>query len=72
MTYLEAHITDLALDFFFENQSSLLDCKKINSKIKTTSGINNFFTSQQEATELLNELIVNQSIVSEPDRREYL
>jgi hypothetical protein len=71
MTYLEAHITDLALDFFFENQSSLLDCKKINSKIKTTSGINNFFTSQQEATELLNELIVNQSIVSEPDRREY-
>lgn len=71
MTYLEAHITDLALDFFFENQSSLLDCKEINSKIKTTSGINNFFTSQQEATELFNELIVNQSIVSEPDRREY-
>ena len=71
MTYLEAHITDLALDFFFENQSSLLDCKRINSKIKTSSGINNFFTSQHEATELLNELIVNKSIVSEPHRREY-
>ena len=55
MTYLETHITDLALDFFFENQSSLLDCKRINSKIKTSSGINNFFTSQHEATELLNE-----------------
>jgi hypothetical protein len=71
MTYLEAHITDLALNFFLENQSSLLDCQKINSKIKIISGINNFFTSQQEATELSNELIVSQSIVSEPDRREY-
>jgi hypothetical protein len=71
MTYLEGHITDLALNFFLENQNSLLDYQKINSKIKTLSGINNFFTSQQESTKLLTETIDNQSIVSEADRQEY-
>ncbi|MCD4683655.1 MAG: SAM-dependent methyltransferase [Bacteroidales bacterium] len=71
MTYLEAYITDLTLDFFLENQNSLLDFAEINTLIKKASGINNFFTSQKEATELLNELKTNSSIVSEPDRREY-
>lgn len=71
MTYLEAHITDLALEFFVENQFSLLDFKKINDILKQVSGINNFFTSQQEATKLLTEVRESQSIDSEPDRREY-
>jgi len=71
MTYLEAHITELALDFFIENQNSLLDYLEINAMLKEVSGINNFFTSQQEATKLLSEVRESQSIVSEPDRREY-
>lgn len=71
MTYLEAHITDLTLDFFIENQNSLVDYKKINTILKEVSGINNFFESQQEATKLLTEVRENQSIVSDPDRREY-
>ncbi|QMU64150.1 MAG: hypothetical protein GKR88_07525 [Flavobacteriaceae bacterium] len=71
MTYLEAHITNLSLDFFLENQNALSDYLKINNVIKKVSGLNNFFTSQQEATKLLIDLVENQSIVSEPDRREY-
>ncbi len=71
MTYIEAYITDSTLKFFIENQNSLLDYVEINALIKKVSGINNFFTSQKDATELLNELKTNSSIVSEPDRREY-
>lgn len=71
MTFVEAHITDLALDFFIENQDLLLDYNKVNSLLKEVSGINNFFTTQQEASELHTEIKINQSIVSEPDRREY-
>ncbi|MDF1865713.1 MAG: hypothetical protein P1U70_12825 [Saprospiraceae bacterium] len=71
MTYLEAQVTDIALDFFLENQSALLNHLDINSRIKEVSGINNFFDTQEEATELLLEIRKNQSIVSEPDRREY-
>jgi hypothetical protein len=71
MTYLESYITDSTLDFFLENQNSLMDYTKINALIKKVCGINNFFTSQKEATELLNELKTCSSIVSEPDRREY-
>lgn len=71
MTYLEAHVTDIALDFFLENQSSLLNYLDINARIKKVCGINNFFESQADATKLLTEIIEKQSIVSEPDRREY-
>lgn len=71
MTYLEAHITDIALDFFLENQKKLTNYLDINSRIKEVSGINNFFDTQEEATELLTEIRENHSIVSEPDRREY-
>lgn len=71
MTYLEAHVTDIALDFFLENQSSLLNYLDINARIKKVCGINNFFESQADATKLLTEIIENQSIVSEPDKREY-
>lgn len=71
MTYLKAHITDISLDFFIENQNSLLDFTEINVILKQVSGINNFFSSQQEATKLLTEVRENQSIISEPDRRAY-
>ncbi|OQX27557.1 MAG: hypothetical protein BWK80_04725 [Desulfobacteraceae bacterium IS3] len=42
-----------------------------NSIIKGISGINDFFTSQEQATELLYKIKEHSSIVSEPDRREY-
>lgn len=71
MTYIEAYIADSALNFFLENQKSLLDYLKINIQIKSVCGINNFFTSQKDANELLNKIIENQSIISEPERREY-
>lgn len=71
MTCLRAHITDIALDFLIENQKRLLQFSDINSLIKRVSGINDFFSNQDEATELHAEIQVNQSIVSEPDRREY-
>lgn len=71
MIYLETHITDKNLTFFTENQNSLQDYLLINSIIKSVSGLNNFFETQDEATALLTEIRVNQSIVSEPDRREY-
>jgi hypothetical protein len=71
MTYLETLVTDKTLIFFTENQNSLQDYLLINSIIQSVSGINNFFEKQEEATELLKEIRINQSIVSEPDRREY-
>lgn len=71
MTYLDTHITDLALDFFAENQNALLDYAEMNALIKKISGITDFFTSQHEATNLLSKVRENQTIVSEPDRREY-
>ena len=71
MIYLEAHVTDIALDFFLENQDSLLNYLEINKRIKKVSGINNFFNSQEDSTKLMTEIKENQSFVSEPDRREY-
>lgn len=71
MTYLETIVTDKTLIFFTENQNSLQDYLSINSIIKSSSGINNFFETQEEATALLTEIRINQSIVYEPDRREY-
>lgn len=71
MTNLEAHVTDRTLNFFLENQYSLLNYLEINLLIKKVSGLNNFFDIQEEATELLTEIRISQSIVTEPDRREY-
>ena len=71
MTYLELHISDAASNFFLINKKSLLEYRTINCEIKKISGINSFFTSQEEATELLENLSENQSVVSEPNRREY-
>jgi len=71
MTCFETHITDSTFEFFIKNQNTLLDYIEINLLVKKVSGINNFFTSQKEATELLVELKEHSSIVSEPNRREY-
>ncbi|MCB0541270.1 MAG: hypothetical protein KDE33_27425, partial [Bacteroidetes bacterium] len=71
MICFETHISDLVFEFFQKNQKSLLDFNKINSTIKEVSGINDFFANQEQANELLEKIKEHNSIVSEPDRREY-
>lgn len=71
MIYFETHITDSTLEFFKKNLKTLVDFIQINGLVKDISGINNFFTSQEEATELLEKLRENNVLASEPDRREY-
>ena len=71
MICFETHISDLIFEFFQKNQNSLLDFTKVNSTIKEVSGINDFFTNQEQANELLEKIKEHNSIVSEPDRREY-
>ena len=71
MIFFETHIDDLAFDFFLKNQKSLLDFQESNSIIKKISGINDFFTSQEQAIDLLEKIKAHGSMVSEPDRREY-
>lgn len=71
MICFETHITDSTLEFFQKNLKTLFDFYQINNLVKKVSGINTFFTSQEEATELLEKLKENNSIVSEPNRREY-
>lgn len=71
MICFETHISDLIFEFFQKNQKSLLDFTKVNLTIKEVSGINDFFTNQEQANELLEKIKEHNSIVSEPDRREY-
>lgn len=71
MICFETHITNSTLEFFQENLKTLSNFVKINSLLKNSSGINNFFTSQEEATDLLEKIKKNSSIVSEPNWREY-
>jgi len=71
MTWFETHISDFTFEFFQKNQKSLSDFTQINSIIKEVSGINDFFTSQEQATELFEQIKEHNSFVSEPDRREY-
>jgi hypothetical protein len=71
MICFETHISDSIFGFFQKNQKHLLDFNEVNSIIKEVSGINDFFTTQEQSTELLEKIKENYSIVSEPDRREY-
>lgn len=71
MIFFEAHINDLTLAFFKKNAKVLHDFHKINQLIKQASGINVFFTSQEEANQLAEEIREYHATVSEPDRREY-
>lgn len=71
MICFETHISDSIFEFFQKNQKSLLHFTKVNSIIKDVSGINDFFTNQEQANELLETIKEHNSIVSEPDRREY-
>jgi hypothetical protein len=71
MTYYEAHISNLEVEFFKKNLYALSNYEVINSLTKEVSGINNFFSNQKESSELLEHIKEYNSIVSDPDRREY-
>ncbi|SDF55851.1 hypothetical protein [Cellulophaga baltica] len=71
MIYDDINISSLALEFFKENVENLSNYNTSNELLRKICGINNFFTSQNEATELLEKITEENSIVSEPFRREY-
>jgi hypothetical protein len=71
MICFETHITNSTLEFFQKNLKTLVDYTKINNLITKVSGIKTFFASQEQATELLEKIKEHNSIVSEPNRREY-
>lgn len=71
MTCFDIHIPETVAAFFKDNLNALQNYLEANVLVKSTSGLNNFFESQSEATELLEKLKENLTIVAEPDRREY-
>lgn len=71
MIFFETNINDSVLKFFIEERDLLLDFNKINALLKKICGINNFFTCQEEATELSQKIQENNSKVCESNRRAY-
>jgi hypothetical protein len=71
MLCFEAHINNPVLEFFLSDKKALSNYFEANIRIKEISGINNFFNSNNEATELLAKLTAYETEFSEPDRREY-
>ncbi len=69
MKLFEANITNSVIGFF-EN-SKELSIENVNSKIKSTCGINTFFEIQSELDELINTISNNKNTINEPDRAEY-
>ena len=61
----------MLLDFFQENIKYLSNYTDANNLIKEVCGINIFFNSQMEATELLKKIKTPNSFIAEPDRRAY-
>lgn len=71
MTFSKTHITHEVSSFFNRNKAAVIDYKKANVLIKSTSGINAFFNSQSEVNTLLEKIEQENSLVSESERREY-
>jgi len=71
MTIFETYLPKTLSDYFIKNKKHFSDFRKINNLLKTSCGINDFFKTQEDATILLQTITENQSIVAEPDRREY-
>jgi len=71
MICFESHIDSNVVTFFNENKKTLSNVDNINSLLKKVSGINDFFSSSKETEELLSRLENYNSIVEEPNRREY-
>lgn len=71
MNNFELNLSESVLKFFQKNLDALTNYHKINVMIKEISGINNFFTSQNDSNDLLNKLKVRRFNPSDIDRREY-
>ena len=71
MICFETNIDQSVIEFFKSNIKTLLNYTEANTLVKEICGLNNFFNTQSESLELLGKLKENNSIVSEPDRREY-
>lgn len=71
MINFETYLTHAILDFLRENQKALLDRDEINHIFKKTCGINAFFNSQEESSQILKEVKNYSALVTKPDRREY-
>ncbi len=71
MTIFEANISDLLIDFFKKNLKNINTIKQANQLLKEISGINLFFNTEKELTELKTKIERNISVVEEPDRRAY-
>ena len=71
MICFSTHITDVVLDFFQQNSQLLLKYKEANTQIKIRSGINSFFGSQADASDLLDKIKNQSSAETEENRREY-
>jgi hypothetical protein len=71
MTFSEIHITPEISTFFQENKVELTNFEEANTLLKSVSGVNVFFSSEAEVAVLLEKIERQNSLVSEPDRREY-
>ena len=71
MEFTKENISDTIVAFFQKNEKTFKDYETANTSIKTICGINNFFASIEELTALLEKIMKSDSIVAEPNRREY-
>jgi len=70
MKVFEVNITIKVVDFFKQNLKKN-DLIKVNQLLKEFCGISEFFDNQNEISELIKILNIEQNIISEPDRAEY-
>jgi len=70
MKVFEVNITIKVVDFFKQNLKKN-DLIKVNQLLKEFCGISEFFYNQNEISELIKILNIEQNIISEPDRAEY-
>jgi len=71
MIIFETHLTEETLNFFQDNIKHLENHVHANAIIKGISGINCFFSTQDESSALLEKINEYNPIISESDRREF-
>lgn len=71
MIYSETNITGKVLKYFLEHRKTLLNYEEANKILKKVSGINDFFNSNAESSDLFEKLNGCNFTTNESDRREY-
>ncbi|MGI8951167.1 MAG: hypothetical protein ACR2FN_06240 [Chitinophagaceae bacterium] len=71
MKIFEAHISYLVENFFKQIIKETATLVEVNNILQITSGINKFFDSEAELTELKEKIFIDYNLVEEPDRTEY-